>query len=158
MHTCLATCRYPSRLATTSLRTTHQHSPMFGHLASSHTVCRLSSRSLDLMSTYLSPPGTLLFSQSGFRVFSCAGRHWCWPWTGLTFCHAFARSQGLRTSGAVRLTFQCGAATEYPLGRLLLGSERKSSRAGPAQSAAFSGLTHPRIKSRRITGRNWQSV
>ena len=35
------------------------------------------------------------------------------------------------------LTFQCGAATEYPLGTLLLGAERKSSRAGPATTRNF---------------------
>ena len=45
--------------------------PMFGQRASSHTVCRLSSRSLPLMCVYLSPPGTDRFSQSGLRTFSC---------------------------------------------------------------------------------------
>ena len=48
---------------------------MLGHRASSQTVCSLSSRSLDLMSTYLSPPGTALFSQSGFLTFSCERTH-----------------------------------------------------------------------------------
>ena len=48
--------------------------PMLGQRASSHTVCRLSSRSLPLISVYLSPPGTARFSQSGFRAFSCRGK------------------------------------------------------------------------------------
>ena len=43
---------------------------MLGQRASSHTVCRLSSRSLPLMCVYLSPPGTVRFSQSGLRAFS----------------------------------------------------------------------------------------
>ena len=54
-----------------------QHSPMLGQRASSHTVCSLSSRSFALMSTYLSPPGTVRFSQSGFRAFSCNGARSC---------------------------------------------------------------------------------
>jgi hypothetical protein len=49
-----------------------QHSPMLGQRASSQTVDSLSSRSLDLMAVYLSPPGMARFSQSGLRVFSCA--------------------------------------------------------------------------------------
>ena len=48
--------------------------PMLGQRASSQTVCRLSSRSLPLISVYLSPPGTARFSQSGFRAFSCRGQ------------------------------------------------------------------------------------
>jgi hypothetical protein len=48
-----------------------QHSPMLGHLASSHTVASLSSRSLDLICRYFSPPGMTFFIQSGFRFFSC---------------------------------------------------------------------------------------
>ena len=114
---------------------------MFGHLASSHTVCSFSSRSLDLMSTYLSPPGTLLLSQSGLRVFSCDVHHlgcqMCihgWPLPHSPQDQAACRQQP-RTEVTYwrKLTFQCGAATEYPLGTLLLSPERKSSKPGPAQ-------------------------
>lgn len=118
---------------------TYQHSPMFGHLASSHTVCSFSSRSLDLISTYLSPPGTLLFSQSGFRVFSCAEHH------GISHRQIrpqatnrhLVRQKSFGMADLTELTFQYGAATEYPPGRVLLEAERKSSRAGPAQSAVL---------------------
>ena len=44
-----------------------QHSPRFGQLASSHTVWRSWSRSVDLISANRCPAGTRLFSQSGFR-------------------------------------------------------------------------------------------
>lgn len=48
-----------------------QHSPKFGHFASSHTVLNLSSFSLDLIVEYFEssvPPGTVRFSHAGFLV------------------------------------------------------------------------------------------
>tara|TARA_B100000519_G_scaffold64096_1_gene54482 strand:- start:46 stop:612 length:567 start_codon:yes stop_codon:yes gene_type:complete len=48
-----------------------QHSPKFGHFASSHTVLNLSSFSLDLIFEYFEssvPPGTVRFSHAGFLV------------------------------------------------------------------------------------------
>jgi len=45
-----------------------QHSPMFGQLASSQTVCRSRSRSDCLISVNRSPDGGRIFSQSGLRV------------------------------------------------------------------------------------------
>ena len=42
-----------------------QHSPRLGHLASSHTVWSLSSRSFDLMAAYLAPPGMVSFIHLG---------------------------------------------------------------------------------------------
>ena len=48
-----------------------QHSPKFGHFASSHTVLNLSSFSLDLIVEYFEssvPPGTVRFNHAGFLV------------------------------------------------------------------------------------------
>ena len=54
-----------------------QHSPRFGHRASSHTVARLSVLSFFRSATNRSPPGSFLcFSQSGLRsccLFCCFG-------------------------------------------------------------------------------------
>src|SRR4029077_12921220 len=43
-----------------------QHSPMFGHCASSHTVWRFSSRIRLLRRAYRGEPGARTFSHSGF--------------------------------------------------------------------------------------------
>ena len=43
-----------------------QHSPMFGQRASSHTVCRLSSRINPFNRRYDGEPGARTFSHSGF--------------------------------------------------------------------------------------------
>ena len=45
-----------------------QHSPIFGHFASSHTVWRLRSLSFALIAVYFSPPGITLFIQCGFGI------------------------------------------------------------------------------------------
>jgi hypothetical protein len=48
-----------------------QHSPKFGHFASSHTVLNFNSFSLDLIFEYLEssvPPGNVRLSHSGFRT------------------------------------------------------------------------------------------
>mmetsp|Transcript_32818 Transcript_32818/g.71587 ORF Transcript_32818/g.71587 Transcript_32818/m.71587 type:complete len:274 (+) Transcript_32818:1-822(+) len=47
-----------------------QHSPIFGHFASSQTVDSFRSRSCFLIAVYSSPAGTTFFSQSGFRILS----------------------------------------------------------------------------------------
>jgi hypothetical protein len=44
-----------------------QHSPIFGQLASSHTVCRSLSRNVCFIPVNSSPVGSVLRSQSGFR-------------------------------------------------------------------------------------------
>src|SRR5678815_2773259 len=43
-----------------------QHSPTFGHRASSHTVCRSRRRSVSFSPAYRSPDGARTLSQSGF--------------------------------------------------------------------------------------------
>jgi hypothetical protein len=77
---------------------------MLGQRASSHTVCRFRSRSLALISVYLSPPGTARFSQSGLRAFSCR--------VGLKgqLCHVPTGERGWQEGR--QLTFQLGACTE----------------------------------------------
>lgn len=51
-----------------------QHSPIFGHCASSHTVCRFSDRSWPVKSSYLSPCAPLCRSHPGFLSAAEAGR------------------------------------------------------------------------------------
>lgn len=48
-----------------------QHSPMFGHRASSQTVLRFSLRRSRLIWANLSPPGSSRFNHSGFLALSC---------------------------------------------------------------------------------------
>ena len=44
-----------------------QHSPMFGHIASSQTVCRSRPRMIDVSSAWLGPDASLTFSHGGLR-------------------------------------------------------------------------------------------
>jgi hypothetical protein len=51
-----------------------QHSPMFGHPASSHTVTRPFSFTMRLVSAHLGEPGALTRIQSGLRAIGLSGR------------------------------------------------------------------------------------
>src|SRR5262245_11586438 len=50
-----------------------QHSPMFGHCASSQTVCRLSARIRPLRRWYPGEPGARTLSHSGFGGLGACG-------------------------------------------------------------------------------------
>ena len=58
------------RIMNVAVRRTAQHSWMFGHFASSQTVCRFFSRIIFLRPVYVSFVFSLIFNHSGFRFSS----------------------------------------------------------------------------------------